>query len=885
METRCTRGLSAVQRCPPEPAGPAAATPATSSPAAATARTEEAKRARPSVAEVGKAVAGGTNPLHAPTPSQSPLSNTSPQPGESSCHVGRVSWSWVPGTCGSCGASSSRCSYGFTGPQWLPASPEARLHYRLLWGFYASSLPSSCAAMREALRQGSFCALRAEAALLSLLSRGLGFNHLSLSAKRLADACDWQDTGRLYSARGHAGAVLCPRGQPRVQEETDVQRTLSSAPCCAGGVCGCGKVSAATPAAAPTAAAIAGTAAAGEARSYGGLRCARSSGCVEASHQQQQQKEQLQGHSEERSCQQHDGRQQQSVWERLAAFHVETSPPNVSTSGHPVYEALADCLLDLHAAQTKLAVLFQDALADSLAVSAAAVAEAQMAPAAAAREPHVPPKVRLQQDAQASAAAAAGWTSTASAAVSAPASTVPAATSLGAAAPSRVQRLLAACGTKAAAAAAPLLQWCPSRVLCRLLWGLQLCVRERAAASAGASTAAAAGKSCSQKSSCLRLSLVPEWLWSPVAAGEAFLFKNVDSLNLSMLLQQLAEAVREGAQNRWGTSGHAVRRLLISVGTVLKDLRLQLDQLLQGLMLLWQLPGISSCLESFFAFIKGPLRSSSRTRSPRSWPSPGGLKRGPSTSTCYWSPSEGPLPPSAECEDVPRLCLPPALLPETVQHQGQLQLQGHLQQSGQQQQEQGQGHQQLHAWQQEQGPSPSSSFDSPCSTPDLLPPAGMIRFTCQPGVFAPSGAPLAIPQGLRRNASCRSFSNAAVAARAAAAGAAAAAATASWGTAGAGYHPFLNRKPQQRHVSFSAGTEGGSGISAVRRNASIAAGPTISGYQALGGLPPRVPDLGAGTPAEAVDGRKAVAPAVAPTEGTLGAPLRERYTTMKPECM
>lgn len=156
----------------------------------------------------------------------------------------------------------------------------------------------------------------------------------------------------------------------------------------------------------------------------------------------------------------------------------------------------------------------------------------------------------------------------------------------------------------------------------------------------------------------------------------------------------------------------------------------------------------------------------------------------------------------------------------------------------------------------------------------------MIRFTWQPNIFAPSGAPLAVPQGLRRNASCRNLSNAAVAARAAAAaGAAAAAATASWGSAaaavGPGFHPFINRKQQQRHVSFSAGTEGGPGISTLRRNASIAAVPTISSYQTLGALPPRVPALNAGTPTEVADGRKAVASVVASTEGIVGAAQEE----------
>ncbi|CDJ31660.1 uncharacterized protein EMH_0040240 [Eimeria mitis] len=49
--------------------------------------------------------------------------------------------------------------------------------------------------MQEAIRLGDLPALRAEAALLSLISRALGFVSLSVSARRVADICDLKDAG------------------------------------------------------------------------------------------------------------------------------------------------------------------------------------------------------------------------------------------------------------------------------------------------------------------------------------------------------------------------------------------------------------------------------------------------------------------------------------------------------------------------------------------------------------------------------------------------------------------------------------------------------------------------------------------------------------------
>ncbi|KAL8434310.1 hypothetical protein ACSSS7_003254 [Eimeria intestinalis] len=110
-------------------------------------------------------------------------------------HSGAASWSWIPGVCGACGCPASGWSLLPRGPSWLPSDPQARVHLRLLWSFYTSSLPNSCVAMRGALRVGALSALRAEATLLSLQARGLGFSSLSLSARRLAEICDIHDTG------------------------------------------------------------------------------------------------------------------------------------------------------------------------------------------------------------------------------------------------------------------------------------------------------------------------------------------------------------------------------------------------------------------------------------------------------------------------------------------------------------------------------------------------------------------------------------------------------------------------------------------------------------------------------------------------------------------
>lgn len=152
--------------------------------------------------------------------------------------TGVHSLSCLPGTCEICRAPTSHLPFNGELP-WLPLDPEKRVHLRLLWGFYTSSLPISCSAMQDALIQGDLSALRAEAALLSIISRALGFTCLSLSAKRVAEICDMRDTGSLNPAWGPhhpVGAEECceihshpaqptqqllQRQQPQQQEQLD----------------------------------------------------------------------------------------------------------------------------------------------------------------------------------------------------------------------------------------------------------------------------------------------------------------------------------------------------------------------------------------------------------------------------------------------------------------------------------------------------------------------------------------------------------------------------------------------------------------------------------------------------------------------------------------
>ncbi|XP_026192141.1 uncharacterized protein LOC113147085 [Cyclospora cayetanensis] len=170
---------------------------------ATTVASEVARATRPSASADATPAAG--IPAASVSTGHSPVAAgpvAGPRSALPSWHMGPIAWSWIPGVCGSCGAPTSCWTCVNAGPPWLPKDPQARLHLRLLWGFYASSLPSSCASMREALRVGAISALRADAALLSLISRGLGFTALSLSARRLAEACDVQDTGGSNPAWG-----------------------------------------------------------------------------------------------------------------------------------------------------------------------------------------------------------------------------------------------------------------------------------------------------------------------------------------------------------------------------------------------------------------------------------------------------------------------------------------------------------------------------------------------------------------------------------------------------------------------------------------------------------------------------------------------------------
>lgn len=115
--------------------------------------------------------------------------------------TGIHSLSCLPGTCEIFRAHTSHLPFNGE-PPWLPVDPDKRVHLRLLWGFYTSSLPISYSAMQDALSQGDLSALRAEAALLSIISRALGFTCLSLSAKRVAEICDMRDTGSFNPAWG-----------------------------------------------------------------------------------------------------------------------------------------------------------------------------------------------------------------------------------------------------------------------------------------------------------------------------------------------------------------------------------------------------------------------------------------------------------------------------------------------------------------------------------------------------------------------------------------------------------------------------------------------------------------------------------------------------------
>ncbi|CDJ46210.1 hypothetical protein, conserved [Eimeria brunetti] len=149
-----------------------------------------------------RTLTGEAAPATAATEHPAEAAAASMAPKVSSSHAGAMSWSRVPGFCGACGAPTSLWSCRNGGPPWLPLTPHSRLHLRLLWDFYAASLPTSCSLMQEAIRLGDLSALRAEAALLSLISRALGFTNLSASAKRVAEICDLTDAGTPSPAWG-----------------------------------------------------------------------------------------------------------------------------------------------------------------------------------------------------------------------------------------------------------------------------------------------------------------------------------------------------------------------------------------------------------------------------------------------------------------------------------------------------------------------------------------------------------------------------------------------------------------------------------------------------------------------------------------------------------
>ncbi|CDJ61142.1 hypothetical protein EMWEY_00038450 [Eimeria maxima] len=147
----------------------------------------------------GEETSSGTATVHSTAATAAAVSKTSKI---SWSHAGAISWSRVPGFCGFCRAPTSCWSCPTGDPPWLPLSPQPRVHLRLLWDFYAASLPTSCSSMQEAIRMDNIFALRAEAALLSLISRALGFTSLSQSSLRVAEICDINDAGEPNPAWG-----------------------------------------------------------------------------------------------------------------------------------------------------------------------------------------------------------------------------------------------------------------------------------------------------------------------------------------------------------------------------------------------------------------------------------------------------------------------------------------------------------------------------------------------------------------------------------------------------------------------------------------------------------------------------------------------------------
>ncbi|KAL8452383.1 hypothetical protein Emed_001388 [Eimeria media] len=838
-------------------------------------------------------------------------------------HLGAACWSWIPGVCGACGCTASGWSLLPRGPPWLPSDPHARVHLRLLWSFYSSSLPNSCIAMRGALRVGALSALRAEATLLSLLARGLGFSALALSARRLAEICDIHDTGGPNPAWGPHHPLATAGGFWRSLADLAMARRRENARE-VGSVTqqGCSKMSVSSsnssssdssassssssssragsgaserrrPLArrplAPVARASHGNRAA-VAKSeistepphltvpsrsagnghgmHGNTRCA-SDGLQQHRMQERQQPDlhqQLPEHQHQNHCPdswlpafeqlQHSNRrslptqeqmqqqqmqqqqkQQEDAWDRVAALRREISSSAIRLPGHPVHDALVACLSELHAAKQVLAFLFEDKVKDKkLDTQGAHTLQHSAVPIQ--RPAHSMFQSRKRTI----------WSSSVAAA-SAAANAVAATAARAAAALGRLASFV--CGTVAPRVRQPLSSvgsW-----LSGALSGLLHSLGEGTVCAAAAALAAAQAAACRGYSVRLiqNALLVADSIWGPAAwlgicRGESLCF-GLSFLWGPFSLQQLLQEAARQATKRWDFACSLVSRSLLPAVAALNQLQ-QLHQLLSD----WRLFGLNRWGDVFASFSRRADSSSSARSSP--WATPEGLRRGASTSTCYWSPPEKPAVYSQE----KLLTAPPsaAVLP---QHQQLLQppppheLQQQLleEQSGQELRDLQRRLQQVRReWQQHSelekdcdsswmsSSSHRSRSSAAASNAAAAAPPGNQRevstlrlhkgsrrsWTCPPNADSGLDDPLDVSldevtsDALSRDAfqgnplsgesigsmgpssSHRRLSNAAAATRAAAAGAAAAAATASWGAGDAAW-PQGRRRPL-RHVSF-----------------------------------------------------------------------------------
>lgn len=658
----------------------------------------------------------------------SPEEAAVPAAADQHCHVGALIWSSIPGVCGTCGTSAFRCPRASGGPPWEPSDPQSRLHLRLLWGFYASSLPRSCVAMRECLRICDVSGLRAEAALLSLLSRGLGFDVLSLSAKRLAELCDIYDTGCLNPAWTYNHPLVTKDGfedvssfhrgvepqqnyeQPYAEKRrtrnkyhrrrATSERSDSSLPL--DGLPSAKPLSAIrssemflpghneieeTARAADSAATLAKAAlAAGTAAHGGGVKvvcfdsrhnCSNKQDICLSSPQGTQRQPKPQHLEEEykakqeqkRVCQlthhktsrgrrqrqrehQHKSVEQQEqqppeedVWER--ANHRMRHQPASGTCllGHPLSEALAVCLSDLHAEKARLAPLFQEVACtttgaaatgeDTLDTLVADPPQSKLAEDSGQKQPL--PAVQQQEKARKrTISALAGAVATV------------------------FRRLVAISCTALAGAAASRqrIQWLQKHHIARLRE--RPCRLVSSLRSRTASAATKAGKCCHSASFLAQqVVAVKDSLWALSDACFALVAGTLRCehlciitgplllpLKLLQLLRQVPQAAGRQTAQGWETVPEIMRRGLRPLIGALQRLHTLHD------LISWKIPVLR--LRELFSFFELNQSNSSKTRrgsngtSP--WASPECLRRGVSTSTFYLSPAE--WPPICSCKSM-----------------------------------------------------------------------------------------------------------------------------------------------------------------------------------------------------------------------------------------